>query len=260
MRVPGLLAVPCLVLFAFVASAAAQDTPTSAPVSPPATIEILPLSSDQERELDKWLAAMEKWQQYDAKWRNRPVHDGWSRIVPRQPPPPAPAWLDGHCAALAAARFLDLEPRTATACRVLDDPTVVSAARDARPASEQQERTSFLTRIHLDGGWMTTPTGSRMYGIVGSHVSLVDVGRLQLFGPPGIMLLTVPDESGGRRMALGYTWGISVRLADVRLASPTKNMTLFLNLSKVWLGTGETGGNSRGYDIVGFSIAPRKKR
>jgi hypothetical protein len=72
------------------------------------------------------------------------------------------------------------------------------------------------------------------------------------------MLLTLPDENGGRRVTLGYTWGISVRLADVRIGAPTKNLTLFLNVTKVFLATG--GNNSRGFDIAGFSLAPRKKR
>jgi hypothetical protein len=89
----------------------------------------------------------------------------------------------------------------------------------------------------------------------------VDIGRIQVFGPPGVMLLTVPDGHGGRQVTFGYTWGLSVRLADLRVAAPTKNVTLFLNVSKVFLGSVESGASSsRGFDIVGFSIAPRKKR
>ena len=40
-------------------------------------------------------AGMEKWQKYDEKWRNRPVHDYWERVVERKPPPAPPAWLRG---------------------------------------------------------------------------------------------------------------------------------------------------------------------
>jgi hypothetical protein len=97
-----------------------------------------------------------------------------------------------------------------------------------------------------------------LYGIIGSHVSLVDVGRLQVFGPPGVMLLTLPDEHGGRRVTLGYTWGLSPRLADVRIGAAAKNLTLFLNVTKVFLKSGSS--NTRGFDTVGFSLAPRKKR
>jgi hypothetical protein len=84
---------------------------------------------------------------------------------------------------------------------------------------------------------------------------------VQFFGPPGVIVLTVPDGRGSREIRTGYTWGMSVRLRDIRLFSPTKNMTLFLTMSKVWL----TGGTydrlaPGGFDIAGFSLAPRKQK
>ena len=247
-----------LLLTALGTSAAAQ----SAPASPPATFDIVALSAEQDGQLTRWLAEMEKWKEYDAKWRNRPVHNGWARIVERKAPPAAPAWLEARCQSLADAHVLDLEPNTATACRLFEDPRVASAAQAAKPDTEKPPKhSSFLTRLHLDALATTSQSGARMYGIVGTHVSLVDVGRLQLYGPPGVLLVTVPDETGARRVTFGYTWGLSVRLADVKMSSATKNMTVFLNISKVWLGTGQSvAGNSRGYDIVGVSIAPRKKK
>jgi hypothetical protein len=250
----------CLLLvFALAGSVAAQQLPSTA-ASPGATLpEIAALTPDEDGQLTLWLAAMEKWQKYDEKWRNRPVRDGWARIVDRQPPPAAPEWLPPHCGSIAAARLVGFDARIEQACRLVEDPRAspdpsVAAALNY---SETPKHSSFLTRVHLDGMWTTTSSGSRFYGIVGSHVSLVDVGRLQVFGPPGVMLLTVPDQNGSRRVTLGYTWGFSLRLADVRIGAPTKNLTLFLNVTKVFLAT---GGNTRGFDIVGFSIAPRKKR
>jgi hypothetical protein len=262
MRFLGVLGVFSFLFTGLSTNAAAQVVASPAFPTSPATFDIAPLSTDQERELTRWLSAMEKWQQYDTKWRNRPVHNGWARVVERKAPPEAPVWLAGRCAMLADAYVLDLAPRMETACRLVDDPRAASAAPVARPAAEPQPKhSSFLTRIHLDGLATTSQTDARVYGIIGSHVSLVDVGRLQLFGPPGVLLLTVPDERGGRRVTFGYTWGLSIRLTDIRLNGPTKNMTLFLNVSKVWLGSGESGArNTRGYDIVGVSIAPRKKR
>lgn len=262
MRFLGVLAFSCFVLASLNTNATAQTVFPSDSTASPATFELVALSADHERELTKWLTEMEKWQQYDEKWRNRPVRDGWARIVERKAPPTPPLWLDARCSSLAAAHVLDLEPSTARGCRLFEDPRVASAARVARPDAEKPPpHSSFLTRIHLDALATTSQTGDRMYGIIGTHVSLVDVGRLQLFGPPGVMMVTVPDENGGRRVTFGYTWGLSVRLVDIRLNAPTKNMTLFVNVSKVWLGTGgNSARNSRGYDIVGFSIAPRKKQ
>jgi hypothetical protein len=263
-----LRAVRLLVLFASltvgVATAAAQQ---ATPDSPPASdvVSFVALTPDQDRELTAWLTAMDKWQRYEAKWNNRPARDGLGRVVARKQPAAPPAWLEAHCAAATAAGILDLEERSAIACRLLANPraplaSVPTPAQSARIDAEKPTFTSFLTRVHIDGLWTTTQSGARFYGLIGSHVSLVDVGRLQVFGPPGVLLLSVPDADGSRRITLGYTWGLSIRLTDVRLFGPTKDKTLFLNLTKVWIASGANEhATSRGYDIIGFSIAPRKK-
>ena len=259
------LALACAALLSVARIATAQDVSSNAPpASPPS--EIVALTPQQEDQLAIWLTALKNWQEYDKKWRNRPVRNGWGGIAERRPIPAAPEWLAGYCASVAAAGLSGFEQRTEVACRVLDDPRssfeAVPPPLNVAPDQEKPRHTSFLSRLHFDGMWSTTSTNGRLYGIVGSHLSLVDIGRIQLFGPPGVMLLTVPDGAGGRQMALGYTWGLSIRLGDVRIGAPTKNMTVFLNITKVFLGPteGELAGSSRGYDIVGFSIAPRKKR
>jgi len=45
-------------------------------------------------------------------------------------------------------------------------------------------------------------------------------------------------------VAIGYTWGLSIRLGDVRMGAPTKNMTVFLNISKVFLGSTQAAAGS----------------
>ena len=253
----------CVLLLGLATVAVAQPVfppQTASPSSGPAYV---PMSPDKEREVTTWLTAMKNWQRYDAKWRNRPARDGWGRIAPRKPPPDAPGWLEAYCASAAAAGVLELDERTKKACGLLADPqmSTESVPSAVQAAETPPKHTSFWTRVHLDGLWTTTSTGTRLYGLVGSHISLVDVGRLQIFGPPGVMLLSVPDGHGGRRVEIGYTWGVSVRLMDMRLGGPTKNATLFVNVTKVWVGRGiEGSGKSPGYDIVGFSIAPYKKR
>ena len=261
-----LLAIFCSALLGLATTAAARQLSGPDGHAASTTLEVVPLTPDQEAQLTTWLTAVKKWQQYDEKWRNRPVHDGWGRIAERRPSPAAPDWLAPYCGSVAAAGLTGFEERTEIACRVLGDPRASFAAVpppvSARLAAEKPPpHSSFLTRLHFDGMWSTTSTNGRIYGIVGTHMSLVDIGRIQVFGPPGLMLLTVPDGYGGRQVALGYTWGLSIRLGDVRIGAPTKNMTVFLNLSKVFLGSSDTAaGSSRGYDIVGFSIAQRKKR
>jgi hypothetical protein len=256
--VPGVF---CLLVFALATSAAAQQQ-APAPVPPSATTFELPaLTPDQDVQLAAWLSGMEKWQVYDEKWRNRPVHDYWERIVARKPPPAPPAWLPGQCQSIAAADMIGFEARVDYACRLLDD---VRARPDRSTFSAPPDvprHSSFLTRIHIDGLWTTTQDGARFYGIVGTHISMVDVGRVQVFGPPGIMLLTVPDGKGGRKVSLGYTWGVSLRLADVRVGTPTKNFSLFLNVTKLFVSGGAMGvQGTQGYNIVGLSLAPLKNR
>ena len=260
------LAIFCSALLGFATAAGARQLPGPDTPAASSTFEIVPLTPDQEAGLSTWLTALKKWQEYDQKWRNRPARDGWGRIAERRSSPTPPDWLEPYCTSVAEAGLTGFEERTEIACRVLADPRASFAAVpppvNAKLSAEKPPpHSSFFTRLHLDGMWSTTSTNGRLYGIVGTHMSLVDIGRIQVFGPPGLMLMTVPDGYGGRQVELGYTWGLSIRLGDVRISAPTKNMTVFLNISKVFLGSMETAaGESRGYDIVGFSIAPRKKR
>jgi hypothetical protein len=259
----GSLVLACTLTFGLVAPSGAQERPGEVPE--PSPVAVFALTDHQVRVLRRWLSDMEKWQRYDARWHNRPAQNEWGRIVSRRPPPDPPQWLEAHCAAAAAADPAGLEEQTVIACRLLADPktsltSIPSAVQRRRlDAEKPPKHSSFLTRLHIDGIWSTAASNGRAYGLVGSHISLVDVGRLQLFGPPGVLLLSMPAGDGSRRLTLGYTWGVSVRLADVRLFAPVKNMTLFLNVSKVWVNGRSGGGNVRGYDIAGFSLAPRKK-
>jgi hypothetical protein len=267
-RVARFVALVCSVLLWTTFVAAQEVSGQIVPQTPsddPRDISVV-LSDDQISELTAWLTAMEKWQRYQAKWGNRPARDHLGRIAPRRPVPDPPEWLPAHCEAVAAAHLRPSAEET-TACRLVDDPhapvtAVPTAVQKARQEAEAgPKHTSFLTRVHIDGLWTTASNNNRFYGIVGSHVTLVDVGRLQVFGPPGVLLLSVPDVNGDRRITLGYTWGISVRLTDVRLFGGTKDMTLFLNVSKVWTATGaDSHGSGTGYDMMGLSLAPRKKR
>jgi hypothetical protein len=256
-----------VVTFALPAAARAQEG-TLLP-SRPVVLTASPgeLSTAERRELDAWLKSVRNWQRDDKRWHNEPAHDPFGRIVNRAPRPEPPSWLESRCAPYPSSALLTLAGPIGPACRVLaglDEDAAAGAIRTStaatRSASEKRVKNTFLTRVHLDGLWTTTSTDYRLYGLVGSHISLVDVGRVQFFGPPGVILLSVPNGRGGREMRTGYTWGLSVRLNDMRLFSPTKNMTLFLTVTKVWVAGGNTYERlgPGGYDIAGFSLAPRR--
>ena len=239
----------------------------------PSTPLLLPpppdaLSVTQSNELAAWVTEMRKWERFDKRWHNEAAHDPFGRIIERRRKPDPPSWLAARCGVLAPTSLANVDGSLGAGCRILAGESAdltaatIRASTDARRSdAEKLTKNSFLTRVHIDGLWTTTSTDVRMYGLVGSHISLVDVGRVQFFGPPGILVLTVPDGHGSRQIKTGYTWGMSVRLRDIRLFAPTTNMTLFLTASKVWV----TGGTfdrlePGGFDIAGFSLAPRRNR
>jgi hypothetical protein len=219
------------------------------------------LSPEQVEELTGWVSAMEKWQRADAKRSGTFTRDWLGRPQPPRAAPEAPRWLAASCDTLRTDPA-DTDLLTA-ACGLLENPRAPMRQLRLTSSRGQEEvatRSSFLTRLHLDGMWTTAGSNNRSYGLVGAHLSLVDVGRVQVFGPPGVLLVSIPDGTGSRRVTLGYTWGISIRLMDVRLFGG-KDMTLFVNVTKVWVESGvEDRGMSRGHDIVGLSLAPRGKR
>jgi hypothetical protein len=261
------LAVGCLLLTC--RPAAAQQPPVlpSYPVAIPDN-RPLQLSEAQQRELAHWIDEMSKWQRVEKRWPNQPAHDAYGRIVVRRPQPEAPVWLEPICAGHNEASLPSLPDQVVRACRLLAglsvDPEVEALQQQTANARANKERLikgSFLSRVHLDGLWSTTSSDVRFYGLVGSHISLVDVGRVQFFGPPGVLLLSVPDGRGSRQIRVGYTWGMSVRLADVRLFGARKNATLFLSVTMCWtVGRIFDRLGSGGFDIAGLSLAPRKNR
>jgi hypothetical protein len=132
-------------------------------------------------------------------------------------------------------------------------------AREARIVREQERheitKTRFWERIHLDGLWAVTQTGSRIYGLIGMHVTPVAVGRVQFFGPPGIILLSVPSEEG-RVTRLAYTWGVSVELFEFKLPGTDRRAKAHVNVTKAWTFGGDSNvlAARSGLDVAGLSI------
>lgn len=123
----------------------------------------------------------------------------------------------------------------------------------AREAQEKGTRSSFLRWMHTDGLWMPTESGNPTYGLIGVHLAVARVGRLHVYGPPGVMLLRQKIGSGWM-LRPGLTWGFSVYLTDFRVPGTTHNAQLFANLTKVW-----THGDYRtGMSMAGLSVTWKK--
>jgi hypothetical protein len=258
------------VFLSLAVQAVAQDNPV--PSRPVAVAQELPqLSKVQTEELRQWLSKMKKWEEYERLWFNRfPKGDNGNIIRKRKLKPEPPLWLPSFC---QQARSSYLPDDLSLGClQLLSQATrldplgeeIAIKTQTERSDREKLEKGTFLSRLHLDGLWTQPQIGGetfRMYGLVGSHISLIDVGRLQFYGPPGIILIRVPDTKGNRQLRVGYTWGMSFRLKDFQFPlTSSRNATLYLNLTKCWLGPVSVGQVSiNGVDFAGFSISPKKK-
>jgi hypothetical protein len=256
-------------LLGAVSSARAQEQPeplsarrVSVPDAP-----IMDLSREGDLEIARWLDDMARWRRQSEGSENRVAHDLNGKIIPRHTRPPAPRWLSRYCEPFGDDP-VTLTGRFGEACRLLAVLTagpgvhaLQTSTRTARADREKPERSSFLSRLHLDGLWVNPSDHGRTFGLLGSHITLVDVGRVQVFGPPGVLLVLVPTGSGSREIRVGYTWGVSIRLMDLRLLAPTRNATLFVSVTKCWMaGSGAQTTLDPAVDLVGFSLAPRKHR
>ena len=114
---------------------------------------------------------------------------------------------------------------------------------------ERDKRTSFLKWLHIDGMWVPTELGASTYGLIGTHIVVAEIGRIALFGPPGVMVLAT-REGDSWRMRPAFTWGVSVHLSDFRWPGSNEEARLFLNVGKVWT----TGDYRTGMDMAGLSV------
>lgn len=153
-------------------------------------------------------------------------------------------------AGAAAQQETDTEP--SSDC---DDPEECARLIE-RLDREKPARTSFFDRVHLDllGAPPEIGGTSGLVGLVGAHVTIAEIGRLHLFGPPGVMVAMQSidgDRSGRWRAVTALNWGVSVRLVEFRLSDASRRTVMFLNLTKIWT----WGDFDRGMDFVGLSFA-----
>jgi hypothetical protein len=130
------------------------------------------------------------------------------------------------------------------------------ARADQSPQDQEQgddPYAKFLKWVKVDAAWMPGQLDAGFYGIIGMHVAVAKVGRLYIFGPPGVMLV-VQDTAEGRMLRPGFTWGFSYALTEVRIPSTRRNAQLYLTLGRCWV----TGSYSNGLNMVGLSVTWKK--
>jgi hypothetical protein len=123
----------------------------------------------------------------------------------------------------------------------------------AREEKERPTRSSFLRWVHTDGLWIPTESGNPTFGLIGVHVAVAKVGRLHIYGPPGVIVLRQRTQHGWM-FRPGFTWGVSIYLTDVRFPGTSRAALLFANLTKCW-----THGDQRnGMSMAGLSVTWKK--
>jgi len=122
-----------------------------------------------------------------------------------------------------------------------------------RLEKEKPSHTSFLRWLHLDALWMPTTFDGSMVGLIGSHMTVANIDRLNFFGPPGVLLL-MQNVGGEKKIIPALTWGFSVYLTDLKMPGEHRKAQMYLNLTKVW----ETGNQNNGMDMAGISMTWKK--
>ena len=153
----------------------------------------------------------------------------------------------------------------ATAALVLGLTVVPARAAGAEPAQDQSPqkqaepegfwKSTFLRWLHTDAFWIPSESGHDVRGIVGVHLAIARIGRINIFGPPGFML--VMEGPGGARLARGArTWGTSIYLIDFRVPGSRKMGQLYVNIGKAW--TSGDYHSSTSVNMVGLSATWKK--
>jgi hypothetical protein len=155
-----------------------------------------------------------------------------------------------YCASLP-----ETKRRQADACKTEDEKREDAYQKivQERLEKEKPSHTSFLRWLHLDTLWMPTTFDGSIVGLVGSHITVANIDRLNFFGPPGVMLL-MQNVGGEKKIIPALTWGFSVYLIDLKMPGEHRQAQVYLNLAKVW----ETGNQTNGMDMAGISLTWKK--
>ena len=214
------------------------------------------------QEVQQWIADFQKWQEWNALWRNR-REPGWIGARERKIKPDPPDWLAAECHDAIVQEGETL----AEACRLLaewkdDDGTALLRKQTtaARTQREEVHKTVWWEHVHFDALWPMTQLHGSVFGVVGMHATIEVAGRLQIFVAPGAILLNLPKGRSEREWRPATDWGIAWRMFDFTMPGTDRRANLHLNLAKAWLIGGPGNLTTSSIDLAGFSVTFAKKR
>ena len=258
-------------LFVFCPSAWAQGSagPPGAAAPGAACISLDLLSAECATEFAEWQRAEHEWRDWMAKYGARTVYGRFgSRPAERLQRPDIPVWAGARCDLLDRSRFAPDDVCQFLAETLaydwpehLETPEPPPVTRVPKPLGETGDFwTWFRKSLHYDGFWVVPDTRSRSFLLAGVHVAWAQISeRMYLFGP-GVMLVRMNDGAGNSVFRPAQTWGISIRLQDVKLFNSQSEFSLYFNVANGRI-HGESPhfvSESRGMTVVGFSISAKK--
>jgi hypothetical protein len=217
----------------------------------------VPTQEQKEDQVKEWVKLAKKWRHWAENWFNKATPPYFGRVRKRPIEPQPPLWLPFYCSATTLRA--DEKQIFNQACQLL---TEIELLANGSPLNQQtiiQQRkderrhTKFFERIIFDGAHMVSSKNSHKQpiGYVGMHVSLFHIGRVHLFGPPGVLVLKNPNG----QIKYAFSYGASIALKHFPF-SQTKTAVIYANLMKVWLHNPESTEAMRsGLDMVGISIS-----
>ena len=217
------------------------------------------------KEFDEWQEQEKDWRKHRQQYANYVMYQG--RLVHESRPEP-PAWVAGYCAPGPGS---DSANRWTTVCVAYDDyvrydwtrhiegPSVpvTFAVRAQSTRGDNRTFTEYLLRnVHYDGPWTNSTNGARSYGVFGTHLTLPNIGRVSLWGPPGVLVVRGP----GGTMDVKMTWGVDIFVANLPIGT-SYTLPVYLSIAKVFGTNGAqstTSSVNSGMNMVGLSFTIKR--
>lgn len=213
--------------------------------------------------IEKWTRDYTAWKAWQGRYRNTPEPGLFSAKSRRQPPVP-PDWLPAACAVAAHDDEVLAEACDAWREWTRNDPSADALSQQlaqTRRSHEAQDHTQWWERVHVDGYWPMTQSGTDTIGVVGMHATMQVLKRFHVFMAPGIILMRVPALDGTHTWSAATDWGFSYRLFDFRMPLLDRGTSAHFNMAKVWIVGNNPSAATLGGDmyVAGFSLTFKKR-
>ena len=219
------------------------------------------MSDSCKKEFQKWDRAEQAWRVWKARWGNFiPMPDGRMPQPKKRPVPPA--WLQLYCAGLAE----DVGPADLFCQRYQEaleynwlfpaQPVDVAQAIVVRDVLVQTH-SWFARHAHYELAAAPAQSGIDIYGFGGFKTSVSEVGRLNIY-LPGVLVTRQNIGRDGWRWQPALTVSIGYRLGEFNFPRTQNRLTLFGDITAIFLNSRSIPGLSSKISMVTLSMTARR--